>query len=321
MEVATYVYGKFLRSKGIQKKVWSLARKFLIKFLSDPTCTLPLHGRDLRLPLSHALPLYIHAFPNYDRLPTRISGYIRQRQGFLSCIDVGANIGDSIASFYQSDKDSFLAVEPNPKFGTFLISNWSWNENIVPMAVVCTSNSGIGNFELTEKNGTTSLRQAEHGRSIVRQSLDDLVMQNPAFQKANVIKIDTDGHDFDVISGGKKLISRNRPVVLFECDAFRNTNYVEDCLSSLQFFADNEYEQMLLYDNLGNFLGKHSLSDLQPFKNLLFYQLTGNRCYFDILIMQEEDLLPFFRLEIDYFASTTTNKSMERTARDAMLSS
>ena len=318
MKIATYVYKKLLGSTGIQKKAWGLARRTLIKIFDDPPCTLPLHGRELRLPLSHALPLYIQAFPNYDRLPTRISSYIRQRKRSLCCIDVGANVGDSIASFYQNDMDSFLAVEPNPHFRKFLISNWGENQNIIPMAVVCTSNSGPGYFELAQKNGTTSIRQTEHGCSMISQSLDDLVVQNPAFRKANVIKIDTDGYDFDVISGAKELISRNQPVVLFECDAFGNINYVEDCLSSLAFFASNGYEHLLLYDNLGNFLGRHSLADLQAFKNLLFYQLTGKRCYFDILLMGEEDLGPFFWLEIDHFTSLVGNKSMERTTRVAM---
>ena len=47
-------------------------------------------------------------------------------------------------------------------------------------------------------------------------------------------KVDTNGHDFEVLAGAERLISRNHPVVLFECDVFNNTNYVEDCLSTLR---------------------------------------------------------------------------------------
>lgn len=315
MRIATFIYQKLLISKGYQKKIWGLVRKGLITLFNDPTCTLTVHGRALKFPLSHALPIYYSENRYYDRLPKRISEYVHRRDGFLSCIDVGANIGDSIASFYQNDKDLFLAIEPNPRFHKFLVSNWGWNSNITPLSVICGSTGGIGTFELRERNGTTMIRQANGGDSILRQSLDDLVKQNPVFMGTNVIKIDTDGHDFDVIAGAKKLIGTNRPIVLFECDVFRNINYVENCLGALGYFASSGYGHFLLYDNLGNYFGDYSLSDLQPFKNLLFYQLTGNQCYFDILIMQGDDLASFRQLEIDYFVSTILNKSLERTIR------
>ena len=44
--------------------------------------------------------------------------------------NVGANIGDSVAAFYKNNKDSFLAIEPNPSFHEYLFANWSWNKNL-----------------------------------------------------------------------------------------------------------------------------------------------------------------------------------------------
>ncbi len=131
---------------------------------------------------------------------------------------------------------------------------------------------------------------------------------------ANVLKIDTDGNDFEVIAGSKRLLLRNLPVVLFECEPFENTNYVEDCLSALNFFKEIGYNYFLLYNNFGNLMGRYSLSDLSPFKNLLFFQLTSNFYYFDILVMKDEDVFQFYKEEIDYFADKIPNKSLRRTA-------
>ena len=131
------------------------------------------------------------------------------------------------------------------------------------------------------------------------------------------IKNDTDGHDFEVIAGAAKLISSNLPVVLFECDAFANTNYVEDCLNTLRFFKHNGYNHFLLYDNFGSLMGKYSLSDLSAFQNLLYYQLTSCFYYFDILVMKDDDISLFFKTEIDFFTEKMPNKSLRRTAKAA----
>ena len=275
---------------------------------------MPIHGRHLKLPLSHSLPDYLKQFRFYDRLPQRISDYIHQQQGHLNCIDVGANIGDTIAAFFRKDTDTFLAIEPNPKFNKLLKENWDWNKNVTVVSDICSSGSSENTFVIHEKNGTASILQASNGRKMRRRPLDEIVDDYPFAASANILKVDTDGHDFEVLAGSGKLISRNHPIVLFECDYFENTNYVEDCLRTLRFFEQCGYNHFLLYDNFGGLMGRYSLSELSPFQNLLFYQLTSNFYYFDILVMKDEDIYRFHQAEIDYFTNQMASKSLQRTA-------
>jgi FkbM family methyltransferase len=317
MKIASVVYERYLASKGIRKKAWSFVRKASIELLSDPTCSLPVHGRNLKLPLSHLLPEYMRRFPNYDRLPQRISEYVHQQQGYLNCIDVGANIGDTIAAFYREDADIFLAIEPNQKFRNFLVENWGWNKNVTVVADICSSESSESAFVVQEKNGTAVILQAEKGVSIRQRTLDEIVRDNSIAMKANVLKIDTDGHDFKVISGAKEFIGQNMPIVLFECDSFGDSNYIENCLNTLTFFKQVGYSYFLLYDNVGHLMGKHSLSALSPFQNLLFYQLTKKLYYYDILLMNDRDISQFYSAEIDYFVNQMPNKSLSQAAMSA----
>lgn len=315
MKIATLVYKQYLASSGARRWVWFFVRKALIRLLNDPTCSLPIHGRHLKLPLSHTLPNYLKRFPFYDQLPRRISEYIHHKQGHLNCIDVGANIGDTIASFYREDTDTFLAIEPNPTFGKLLSENWGWSKNVTMVSDICSSGRGEGTFIIQEKNGTASILKTEHGSQMSRRPLNEIVNDYPFAANVNVLKIDTDGHDFQVIEGSSKLLSRNFPVILFECDAFENTNYVQDCLRTLNFLNKQiGYNFFLLYDNFGALMGRYSLSDLSPFRNLLFYQLTSNFYYFDILVMRDEDIVQFYKTEIDYFSNKMPNKSLQRTA-------
>ena len=181
---------------------------------------------------------------------------------------------------------------------------------------ICSSDSCEATFTIQEKEGTASVVQTENGLKMRRRSLDEIVNDHPSMANANVLKIDTDGHDFEVIAGANRLLARNLPVVLFECQPFENTtNYVEDCLGALNSFKETGYNYFLVYDNFGHLMGRYSLFDLSPFKNLLFFQLTRPFLYqFDILVMKDEDVFQFYKEETVYFVDKLPYKSLRRTA-------
>lgn len=155
-----------------------------------------------------------------------------------------------------------------------------------------------------------------------RKSLDEIVREYPPIANANVLKLDTDDHDFEVISGAKNLIKQNLPIVLFECDVFENTDYVRDCLETLKLLKSTGYQYFLLYDNFGNLMGKYSLVDTTAFRNLLFFQLTSDFYYdfyyFDILAMKDDHMLQFYKSEVEYFIGRMPKKPLRKTASAAI---
>lgn len=317
MKIATLIFKNYLETRGLKKIFWSLARNIVIRLLNDPLCSLHIHGRLLTLPLSHMLPFYLREYRFYDRLPGRISDFIHQAHGRLCGVDVGANIGDTIASFYKQESDTFLAIEPNPKFYRLLVDNWKHNSNVSVISAVCSATSEDGSFVINESNGTASIHQTDKGIKLTRSSLDDILKDYPLSRNVNVLKIDTDGHDFEVIEGSRALLSRNLPAILFECDPFGNTKFVEDCVRALTTIKQCGYSYFLLYSNFGNLIGLYRLSDLSPFLKLLFYQLTSEFYYFDILVMKDEEIFQFYKSEIDYFIEMMPDKTLQRTALTA----
>lgn len=321
MNISTFVYKKFLSARGVERSFWYIIKKLLINLLHDPGCVMPIHGKPLHLPLSHALPLYLNDWPFYDRLPGRISEYIHRKYGFIKCIDVGANIGDTIAAFYKDDQDRFLAIEPNKTFYKYLVQNWGGGaKNVEIFSGACGAECRTVMYEVLENAGTASLVTSENGTQIALRSLDNIVAQNPDFADFNILKIDTDGYDFEVIKGAQNIISANLPVILFECypDA-ENANYVEDVLGLLTRFSNIGYRYFLLYDNTGYLMGKYSLGHTDDFKRLLFYQLTRNFYYFDILLMKDVDIVPFYTSEIGFFVDAMRDKSLQRSAKAAVV--
>jgi FkbM family methyltransferase len=318
MGLASFLYAQTLAARGAAEKVWAFLRKAAVLLLGDPVCTVPVHGRPLRMRLSHAMPLLLQRHRFYDRLPARVSAHFHARQASIGCIDVGANIGDTVAAFRQSEADRFLAIEANARFYDLLVQNWGRDPQVQTVAVLCSSESGEGKFEIREKRGTAVIAQTEHGQHLQKQPLDAIVAAHPAVGQVDILKIDTDGHDFEVIRGAAGVIAQHRPAVLFECDPADNPGYVADCTAAIALFRERGYRHFLLYDNLGHLLGQYSLEHPEAFYQLLFYQLTSPLCYFDILVMKDEDLIPFHQQEIEYFAKATTNPALQRSVAAAV---
>ena len=315
MILASLVYRQYLTSGGVPKKIWKQCRRFLIKRFNDPSCTMRIHGKLIQLPLSHGLPELLALYPHYDRLPGRLCEYLYNKNSCLRCIDVGANIGDSIAALYKHDNSGFLAIEPNPKFYRYLNTNWGRDNSVTTLQTICSSLSARDTFTIHESHSSTSsLLHHKDGLSMQAQSLDDIVAERPIFSNCDLLKIDTDGHDCQVIGGAKKVISQNRPAILLECDAFANTHYVDDYLQMLSYLKDVGYNSLLLYDNYGYLVGKHSLDGLFYFINLLFYQLTKVSFYFDVLLLKDEDIDSFHRLEHSYFIDTIPDQQTQKAA-------
>lgn len=302
--IATTVNKKYISSG--KKRYWLNFKNFLIHFFDDPACKLDIHGKSLYIPLSHALPIYLNDYPLYDRLPQRLGTYLRKTYGAVHLIDVGANIGDTLAAFGNdsTSNDTFLAIEPYEKFGRYLQLNWRNNPNVKILSYICTGlEQSTNKYRIEEKNGTAQIVKNNKGLVLSERTLDQIIDENPEFENCNILKIDTDGYDFEVISGAENLIRRNLPAVLFECESSENENFLEDCANTLRFFSTAGYSTLLVYDNIGNFLGKYYLTELHAINNLLFYQVTTKMFYVDMLIMNNNDIELFSKSEIDFFIS------------------
>lgn len=318
MKIATLIYKRLLAEEGVKRRCWSLIRKTAIAVLRDPDCTLTIHGKVLSLPLSHDGPRYVNEFRFYNDLPRRLGEYVREKYGGLWCVDVGANIGDTVAAFHATDEDAILAIEPHPRFNHLLRTNWGWNERVKIVAEICARCNDEEVVTILERKGTASVLQTAEGSKKRRRKLDDIVGEWLFADRLNVLKVDTDGYDIDVLFGAMCVIGARTPAILFECDAFGNTRHVEDCLDLLRDLHRHGYAQFLLYDNTGHLMGKHALSDLAHFRNLLFHQAISRDYYFDILLMKDDDVSQFHGREIRFFVDQMPNKSMQANASRAM---
>ncbi len=145
-------------------------------------------------------------------------------------IDVGANIGAvSLPVAAILSRGRVIAVEPTDYAFDKLQRNISLNPHLSDRIVtiksfIAAESSPASNLVAysswpvagVNREGLHTVHQGAAKEAVCGQiTLDDLVSTQDV-DKVNFIKIDTDGHEFKVLSGAHETLERHKPVVLFE---------------------------------------------------------------------------------------------------------
>jgi len=125
------------------------------------------------------------------------------------CIDVGANYGfvTLIMGLAVGGRGRVLSFEPAPGLYEALRRNIEDNE----LREVCQPVQ----LALSQQEGTTAIAQPGSTFQARCSTLDRYLEEHP-LEKLDLIKIDTDGGDFDVLQGAVETLRRFRPVVIVE---------------------------------------------------------------------------------------------------------
>lgn len=291
------------QNKKFVRLFLEILRRLFI-YLGDPSYFVDIRGKRMLLPISHKLPIYILDYPLYDTLPTRISNYLRTRDGVLIMVDVGANVGDTILACSTGGlNDRFLGVEANPEFITYLKQNTKNQVGVSLVKAFCHSgNEKQVYINIQSSGGTARLLESDKGVAIVKKTLDEILSENPEFREFNFLKLDTDGNDFDILFGAQKSIQGHLPMILIECDVFENVHYTNTVITAINFLAKEGYQEVIVYDNLGNYFCTFPVNQPDKFLDAVAYQLISKFGYYDLLFLHKNDL-EFIRYEKDFFLS------------------
>ena len=98
------------------------SRMYLITY-GDPLVRYELDGHTLWLPISHELPLYRSDLPEYSRNVGRIAACVAEQYADFTLVDIGANIGDTLAVVRSFRHFPVLCVEGEDRFFSILKLN------------------------------------------------------------------------------------------------------------------------------------------------------------------------------------------------------
>ncbi|MCR4326491.1 MAG: FkbM family methyltransferase [Candidatus Roizmanbacteria bacterium] len=269
----------------------------------------------LLFPPGHALPSMQERSPEYGHMLTRLAETLQKQNGTYAVIDIGANVGDSAAYIKTGADVPIYCIEGHKPYLEYLTRNViQWN-NVEVFPSFVSDKRGMANTMTIEENqGTIRLIQSKGSYVASFITLDQFVNEHTPAQTAKLLKIDTDGYDLRVLTGGMRYIKKTKPVIFFE--------YVkmywerpEDGLSMLKRLQKIGYFGALFYDCFGELIMATSLDDVNVVESLDDYITRGEPAlgYYDVCLFHQNDrrlAKQFINNERAYY------KKARRTARN-----
>lgn len=143
-------------------------------------------------------------------------------------VDIGANVGTTLLPMAKcvGPNGYVVGFEPQPLIAQCLQSNLTMNDILHAriISAACGKNTGIAyvpplDYRAASNYGAVAL--TEDGLPVPMISLDDLKLS-----RCNLIKIDVEGHEWDVIQGAEQTLIRHRPILYMEAKQIPGTQSV-----------------------------------------------------------------------------------------------
>ena len=246
--------------------------------------------RNLKMNDDHMLPEYYKNFLLYDRALPRIAKQVKEIDGELFFVDVGANIGDTVVLVSDETSGNFLCVEGEEEYLNFLKENTKGarDSNFEIEDSFCgekEKNKGI----LIKEAGTARIEEKENkdGEVLKLKTLDEIIEKHKLFYKTNLLKIDTDGFEVSVLKSGNNFLSESQPLIYFEFDPdfYQKNNFQP--LEVFEFLFSKGYKKGLFYDNFGLPIKIVNFAKQEDIKFLIDQIDKNNIYYFDVLTLPE----------------------------------
>ena len=202
---------------------------FLIRcFLRKDQYLIQRKGVSYTVDLSEGIDLSLFLFGNFQHYITHNKALNIPEDAVI--FDIGANIGSMAFKFAQLTPDGHVfAFEPTAYAFDKLIHNIAFNselaQRITPVQVFVSDRTrkyhDIHAYASWKVDGSAVEKHPVHGGTLKAAdlipaiTLDDFCVQH-AVPRADLIKIDTDGHEFEVLTGARKTLETHLPYLIFE---------------------------------------------------------------------------------------------------------
>ncbi len=223
----------------------------------------------------------------------RLSACIAKKYPTLTVIDIGANVGDTIAIIKTFLELPVIGIEGDPIAYQFLEKNTAQFQNIILLKEFLGEKKETLHVSL-EKSGwnTTLVPSSESSEVVHLKTLDEVLQENQLQTRTlKLLKIDTEGFDTIILRGAQNLLATQHPVVYFEYNRSNMDAIREDGLSTLFSLEKYGYQSVIFFDNKGRYiitLGIHQKDLITEMHNYADEHKSGI-AYFDICLFHSSD--------------------------------
>lgn len=264
---------------------------------------------EIEIPPHFALPGFQKSFKLYDHFLPILAKNLN-REGLI--IDVGANIGDTAIAMIQYCKNPMICIEASDTIYPYLEKNLkSIGSEYLSRVKTCKALVGTGSIKGIlhhTKGGTAGLRIIADANTITHVALDNIIED---VSDVLLLKVDTDGYDFDVIKSAEQVLTHSEPILFWENEISEDFQYI-GFNNLYDLLEEKGYKHIYIFDNFGNIMIEESNFETLRNINSYIYSMKKYNCtrtiyYTDILASTEKNSI-CIRKAIDEFKTKWINK-------------
>ncbi len=280
--------------------------------ISDKTVSKKIGKYNLYMREDHKLPIFLKHLPYYSKNLPRLAFELKKKYNNLGMIDVGANIGDTVALVKSECDIPIYCIDGDGDFFELLEKNIKQFKDVKVYKQLLGEKKEVIKAVLTKNIETARIQHGKSGNDTTSVSiipLDKLVEENKEIGSSKLLKIDTDGYDMKIIRGSFEYIKNTKPVIFLEYDPLFFMEQGEIGVDTLLQLEDLGYGDIVFYDNLGKLILSTNLSNHLILRQLNNYIDQSSRTpfpYYDIAIFHSEDkdiAKSFIESEMSFFYS------------------
>jgi FkbM family methyltransferase len=256
----------------------------------DPAVRYSLGGHALLLPFSHDLPVFRWRFPDYSANLARVAEQVAAKYPELTIVDIGANVGDSVALIRERVAAPTLCIEGDPAYLACLDANVAGLQAVVVAREYVGRPNGRDALVSRSAGGTASLVAGGDGDFVRLRPLSALLEEHPRFLRSKLVKIDTDGMDSEIVLSELDWVAVARPVLFLEYDPDLAARAGQRSFALFEGVRGAGYRFAAVYENTGDYLLSVDLEDTRILVDLHSFLIgRGGQRYFDLCLFHADD--------------------------------
>lgn len=211
----------------------------------------------------------------------------------LTVLDIGANVGDTIAVIKSAVDIPIIGVEGDAISYGFLEKNTAQFQQVTIIKEFLGEKRQTLQVALEKGGWNTTLVPSEtSGNRLTLKTLDEVLAEHRLSNLTlKLLKVDTEGFDTIILRGAFALIQQHKPVLYFEYNKSNMDAIKEDGLSTLLSLEKYGYRKVLFFDNRGRYMLTAPITNQTLIKELHYYADESNSeiAYYDLCLFHEED--------------------------------
>jgi len=270
---------------------------------ANHTVVAHLYDHSLVTPTEHPLAPTLQAFPQFNRplgLAISVIATSSDSTSELTVIDVGANIGDTVAIVEQQQPDvcSYLCIEADKDLAELCRLNHKNNSRVQVKqcfigeeegSLVRLEDDGRANPSTKSATEVTSGEESAYGRLVRLDSAATPFAET--YGRLDLIKVDTEGYDFSVLRSGSALLRNYSPSLYFEWFPRLLTGLNEEVWDGFEYLEHLGYRYFVFFTNQGDYYCKIVTPDRLLLCSLAAVTNRGGQIeYFDVFASTSEEI-------------------------------